>query len=70
MHTIMAKHEIMKRKRIIKGLSIRRLAVISKLNPVTIQKVESQKSSPNPGTAKKICQALELEFDDIFEIIE
>lgn len=70
MHTIMSKHGIMERERVKKGFSIRRLAVISELNPVTIQKVESQKSSPNPGTAKKICQALGLEFDDIFEIIE
>jgi len=68
MNTIMVKSDVMKRQRITKGLSIRRLAEISKLNAVTIQKIETQNSRPNPSTAKKICNALGAEFDEIFEI--
>ncbi|WP_160676743.1 helix-turn-helix transcriptional regulator [Clostridium sp. C8-1-8] len=58
----------MKHQRITKGLSIRKLAEIAELNPVTIQKIESQSSRPNPSTAKKICNALEVDFDEIFTI--
>jgi len=69
MHTIIVKHATMNRQRITKGLSIRGLADIAKLNPVTILKIENQKSKPNPSTAAKICKALGVEFDDIFEIV-
>jgi Predicted transcriptional regulators len=69
MNNITVKGNKIKRKRITKGLSIRGLAEIARLNPATIQKIETQSVSPNPATAKKICDALEVEFNEIFEII-
>lgn len=69
MNTIIVKSDKMKNTRITKGLSIRGLAEIANLNPVTIQKIEAQNTRPNPSTAKKICNALEVEFNEIFEII-
>lgn len=68
MNTIMVKSDAMRRQRITKGLSIRKLAETAKLNAVTIQKIETQNSRPNPSTAHKICTALGVEFDDIFQI--
>lgn len=70
MNTIVVKSNIMKRQRIIKGLSIRKLAEIAKLNSVTIQKIETKNTRPNPSTAQKICTALGVGFDEIFEILE
>lgn len=70
MNTIDTKRVIMKRLRITNGLSIRRLAQITKLNASTIQKIETHKSRPNPSTALKICKALGVKFDEIFEVIE
>jgi len=70
MNTIITKKLTMHRLRVINGLSIRGLAQMAKLNPVTIQKIESHTTRPNPSTAQKICIALGVKFDEIFEIVE
>lgn len=70
MHTIIAKDDLIKRLRITNGYSIRGFGIKTGLNPVTIQNLEGQKTSPTPSTAKKICNALGVKFDDLFEIVE
>ena len=68
MNTIVAKENIIKRLRITKGYSIRGFGVKTGLNPVTIQNVEGQKTCPTPSTARKICEALGTEFEELFDI--
>lgn len=67
--TIKAKINILKKERLRKGLSIKELGNITKLSSATIFKVENG-ASPNPSTAKKICNALNCTFDDLFEFAE
>jgi DNA-binding XRE family transcriptional regulator len=70
MKTIAVKAEEIRRLRIINGYSIRGLAKQAAVDPVTVHKIEAGKSSPNPSTAKKICDALNVEFNQLFEIVE
>lgn len=37
--------------------------------PMTVQ-ITNGDRSPSPRTAKRICMALEVKFDDVFEIIK
>lgn len=53
-----------------KGLSQRKLARLTGLSVGCISQIETGKRNPTPATAQKICQALEVEFDSIFEIAE
>lgn len=70
MKTIIAKTDEIRRLRIINGYSIRGLAKLATVDPVTIHKIETGKSCPNPSTAYKICQALNAQFEDLFRIKE
>lgn len=56
--------------RIKKGLSLNQLARSTKLNSGVISRIESGAVSPRPETAKKICEALGVEFDTIFSITQ
>lgn len=56
--------------RIQHGLSIRGLADKAGVNPTTIHKLEKGLSSPHPNTAYKICDALGVKFDDLFELAD
>jgi DNA-binding XRE family transcriptional regulator len=60
----------MRRLRIVQGFSTNQLAQKAILNTVTINKIENGKHSPNPSTALKICKALGVEFDEIFELVD
>lgn len=42
--------------------------VIGLSKPMTLQVCNGTRN-PSPRTAKKICEALQVEFDDIFEIV-
>lgn len=68
--TIKAKTYNMKTTRIKSGMSIKALSKKSGLSTATICKVENGAIVPMPMTAKKICDALEADFDDLFEIVE
>ena len=53
--------------RIIKGYSIQGLARAMKVNASVAFNIEKGKSI-RPETAKKACEALEAEFDELFNI--
>lgn len=65
-----AKENQLRKTRIKKGMSIRALSKNSGLSTATICKAENGNAFPMPMTAKKICDALGADFDDLFEIIE
>lgn len=52
------------------GYSKRSFARKSDLSESTIIQISNEKQSPRPENAKKICEALERGFDDIFIIEE
>ncbi len=52
------------------GLSIGGLAEKAGVNPATISYIENSRRHPSPPTAKKICDALNRSFDEIFELKE
>ena len=54
--------------RIRKGLSMNELAKKADLNVAVISRIENELSIPRPKTALKICDALGVGFDEIFEI--
>ncbi|MFZ5968411.1 MAG: helix-turn-helix transcriptional regulator [Bacillota bacterium] len=66
---IKAKPENVKRARILKGLTQTQLAKTVKLNPASICLIENGELGARPRTAKAICEALESEFDELFEIV-
>ncbi|WP_164214450.1 helix-turn-helix transcriptional regulator [Virgibacillus sp. YIM 98842] len=51
-----------------KGYSKRSFARKSGLAESTFIQISNGKQSPRPDTAKKICDALQLKFDDVFTI--
>lgn len=53
-----------------KGLSNSGLSKIADVSTATIHNLTHQVSFITPVTAKKICDALEIDFDKIFQIIE
>ena len=52
------------------GFSKRGFARKSGLSESTFIQISNGKQSPRPNTAKKICDGLQLSFDDIFVIKE
>ncbi|SET38712.1 DNA-binding transcriptional regulator, XRE-family HTH domain [Natronincola peptidivorans] len=68
--TIVAKNENLRAARLRSGMSIRMLSKTAGLSTATVSKIENKKSMPNPSTAKKICEALNSDFDNLFEITE
>lgn len=67
---IKSKSNQVKINRIKKGLSTRAFYNMAGISSATLCKIENYNTSLLPQTAKKICEALELKFDDLFEIIE
>ncbi|MNY79129.1 helix-turn-helix protein [compost metagenome] len=51
-----------------KGFSKRGLAAVAKIGEATAIQISSGDRNPSPATAKRICEALECSFDDIFVI--
>lgn len=52
------------------GFSKRAFARECGLTESTLIQISNEKQSPRPDTAKKICDALRLNFDDVFTIEE
>jgi transcriptional regulator with XRE-family HTH domain len=51
-----------------KGYSFRSFAKLAGMSSAHISYIVNGKRNPNPATAKKIAEALEMDFDDIFFI--
>ena len=58
-----------KNKIIKSGYSLRGLSIKAGLSPATVQQI-CKHSVLYPSTAKKICDAINMTFDDLFEITE
>lgn len=56
--------------RIKKGFSRYYLSQKAGLSKLAISRIENKKVNPTPMSAKKICDALEVSFDEIFLIAE
>ena len=65
---IIAKKDIFVRSRIIKGLSQRELARRSDLSHAFISMIESGEKSVGPAAAKRLCELLEKQVEDLFII--
>lgn len=69
MLSIIPKSEAIKQLRLRAGFSLRDLGKSSDLNPSTISNIENgNRSKVSPRTARLICNALNVCFDDLFEI--
>lgn len=62
--------EVANSTRIKKGYSISKLAREIKMTRVTVQNIFNNNAKTTPETAKKICDVLDVEFDEIFKIQE
>lgn len=56
--------------RLAKCLTQRALADKAGITQTTVFSLENKKTTPTPTTAKKICEALGVKFDEVFEIID
>ncbi len=56
--------------RIKNGLSCFGLSKLAGLSKLSVERIEQKLVNPRPQTAKKICQALQVDFDEIFKIID
>lgn len=65
---ILSKNRRISMIRIQKGLSMRQLAVSAGVNVGTISCIESKPKSVTPQTAKRVCDALGVRMEDVFEI--
>lgn len=68
MFTIKVKGNSLTMLRVKKGLSMNEFAREINSNVGVISRIENSTTNPRPKTAKKICVALDAEFDEIFEI--
>ena len=64
---IVAKKELYQ-KIIKKGYSIKSFSEYTNISIPAMTRICKRQSKPYPKNAKKICKALECEFDDIFTI--
>lgn len=65
-----AKKEKIREARVKSGYSLRVLGKMAGVNYATISNLENGKGSPYPATAKAVCDALKMKFDDLFEFKE
>lgn len=68
--SIIPKSKNLSQARIRNGYSLRDLAAKSKVHYSTISNLENGRTSVTPKTAKAICDTLNKEFDELFEIVE
>lgn len=64
---ILPKTDVLIRLRVVKGWSREALARAAKVNEQTVNRLE-EGYSVRPSTAKKIQDALEVEFDEIYTL--
>lgn len=50
------------------GLTLRQLGAMADLSASSIAAIEKGVSLPRPGTAKRLCDALGVAFEDLFSI--
>lgn len=67
---IIPKPKEIRKVRLMSGLSLRDLAIEARVHYSTISNIENAKGYVSPKTAKAICSALNMKFDDLFEIVE
>lgn len=65
---IILKQNFLETTRIKKGLSRYSLSKKAGLSKLAISRIEKREVNPTPRTARKICDALNVEFDEIFLI--
>jgi transcriptional regulator with XRE-family HTH domain len=53
-------------ERIKKGFSQRSLAKASGLSGALISQIENEERNPSPNSANKLCEALNVKFEEIF----
>lgn len=70
MKIIEVKKKPFQEARLKKGLTQRALANKAGVTQSTIFSLENKKTNPTPTTAKKVCEALDVGFDEIFNIVE
>ena len=71
MRNIIADPNALNSCRLKKGYSMRKLSRVADIDVLTVHRIETQKTKyVTPNTANKICNALGVEFDDLFEITE
>lgn len=63
-----SKPDRIKEIRIKQGYSIRAISLKAGLNYATVAYLEKAPRSVAPRTAKKLCDALEVPFDEVFSI--
>lgn len=68
--TVQAISRQFKTARFRKGLSLRALGQVAGLCAATVFKIENNEAFPTPQSTKKLCDALEVEFEQIFEVID
>ena len=56
--------------RVKKGYSRYSLSIKAGLSKLAVSRIEKGEVTPTPKSAKKICDALNVEFDEIFSIQE
>jgi putative transcriptional regulator len=65
---ILAKRDIFIKSRIINGMSQRELARRSGLSHAYISMIERGEKSVGPATAKRLCELLEKDIEELFNI--
>lgn len=65
---IIVKTDVMQKKRAELGYSVRGLAKKAGLSSGYCSQLELHKRFPSPAAAKKLCKALQIQFDDLFII--
>ena len=70
MSIIKVKGKALIKVRIQQGFNLRSLGEQCGVSYSSISKIENSKQCPCPRIAKKICDVLNISFDDLFEIID
>lgn len=53
-----------------KGMSVRALAKKANISHCYLSQIENRQRNPSPKIAVRLCQALEVDFDELFEVVE
>lgn len=70
MCTIRVKGTNLRNLRVRKGLSMNEFSKLIHVNVGVVSRIENCIVNPRPKTAHKICKALGVEFDELFEIVD
>jgi transcriptional regulator with XRE-family HTH domain len=65
---IIAKKDVFIRSRIVKGLSQREVARRTELSHAYISMIERGEKSVGPAAAKRLCELLDKQVEDLFNI--